>query len=216
MPSESARAPPRERPHERLMSADARAAREKTRRRGPRRATRTHLENAALYYLARFATSAANLRRVLMRRVERSSRFHGTDAEEGARWVDEIVARAVRSGLVDDRAYAEGRALTLFRRGASLRAIRAALTAKGVGDDDIERALARLAEEAPRPDLAAARNYARRRGLGPYRPADGRRARREKDLAALARAGFDYDTARRVVEAEDAAALEAMVESGEG
>ena len=39
----------------------------KGRRGGPKKATRRHLENAAEYYIARFASSADNLKRVLMR-----------------------------------------------------------------------------------------------------------------------------------------------------
>jgi len=184
------------------------------RRRGPRRVTKERLERAALHYLERFASSAENLRRMLMRRVERSARAHGTDRETGAAWVAEIVESSVRSGLVDDRSYAEGRALTLFRRGASSRAIRAQLRAKGVADDDIQAALARLAEEAAEPETAAAAAYARRRRLGPYRAAAERTARREKDLAAMARAGFAYDLARRIIDADDAGALEDELGAG--
>jgi regulatory protein len=53
---------------------------------------------------------------------------------------------------------------------------------------------------------------ARRRRLGPYRPEADREARREKDLAALARAGFGYDIARTVIEASDIEALETLTD----
>jgi len=186
------------------------------RRKLPRKATPKSLENAALYYLERFASSAANLRRVLMRRVERSARAHGTDRDEGAAAIDAIVARFEASGLLNDRAYAEARAGTLHRRGASARKIRATLMQKGVGQDDIEAALGALRDEAADPEFAAAVTLARRRRLGPFRPAPDREARREKDLAALARAGFGYDIARQVIEAPDIAALEARAEEAQG
>jgi len=179
------------------------------RRRSPRKATPKSLENAALHYLQRFASSAENLRRVLMRRVEKSARAHGTDRAEGATAVDAIVARFLAAGMLDDRAYAEARAGTLHRRGAGARKIRATLQQKGVGAEAIEAALEALLRETSEPELAAAVNLARRRRLGPYRAPDERAERREKDLAALARAGFSYDIARRVIEADDAAALEA-------
>jgi len=182
----------------------------KQRRSAPRKATPKSLENAALYYLERFASSAANLRRVLMRRVERSARAHGTDRAEGAAAVDDIVRRFEASGLLDDRAYAAARAGTLHRRGGSARKIRASLMQKGVAPDDIEAALESLRDEADEPELAAAVALARRRRLGPFRPAADREGRREKDLAALARAGFAYETARQVIEAADIEALEAL------
>jgi regulatory protein len=177
-------------------------------REGPRKASPRGLENAALFYLQRYASSAENLRRVLMRRVERSARAHGTDREEGGAWVDEIVARFTRAGLVDDRAYAEGKAGSLYRRGASLRRIRGELAAKGVAKDLADDAIAALEAAEGDPDTAAAIRLARRRRLGPFRAAEDREERRERDLAALARAGFGYDTARRVIDAEDEDALE--------
>jgi len=187
----------------------------KRKRRGPRKATPKHLENAALHYLGRFASSAANLKRVLMRKVQRSARFHGTDVDEGRTTVERLVARFARAGLIDDEAYAAARAASLHRRGAAPKLIAARLREKGVAVATIERALETLGESSGDVELAAAVNLARRRRLGPYRPethAKGRAkadrsnrkpvaSEREKALAALARAGFSYDVARRVIDA---------------
>jgi len=181
---------------------------DRQKRRTPRVATPKSLENAALHHLARYASSAENLRRVLARRVERSARFHETSIEEGLVAVDEIIARFVASGLLDDAGYAEAKALSLFRRGASARKIRFALVQKGVREEDIETALTSLTRESGDPELAAAIKLARRRRLGPFSAPGVRDAGREKHLAALARAGFGYDIARRVIDAKTAADLE--------
>ena len=166
--------------------------------------TAQRLENAALHYLERFAASADSLRRVLLRRVERSAREHETDREEGAQWVAALIARYQASGLLNDAAFAEAKTASLHRRGGSTRAIRQKLSAKGVGEDDIARALAeRLDVSSGDPDLEAALALCRRRRLGPHRPAGAREAARDKDLAALGRAGFDYETARRAVDWRD-------------
>ena len=183
--------------------------RKKTERKPPKKATASHLGNVALWYLQRFAASSDSLRRVLMRRVEKSARAHDTDREEGAAFVEDIIARFLRSGLLDDRVYAEGRALSLHRRGASTRGIRARLAAKGVGAEDIDAALAGLRDEMDDPDLAAAIAYARRSRIGPYRTRGDRDDLKERDLAALARQGFGYEIARRVIEARDVDELEA-------
>lgn len=172
----------------------------------PPRIAASYLENAALHYLERFASSSANLRRVLMRKVDRSLAHWGGDRAEAAQLVEAVLARFAGLGYLDDAAYARAKAAGLHRRGASRRAARAALAAKGVDADLAESALAELAVEAT--ELAAATNLARRRRLGPFRPAAARAAMRAKDLAALARAGFDYDTARRVVEAAGPEELE--------
>lgn len=183
------------------------AAPAKARRREPRKVTPQYLENAALHYLERFATSAANLRRVLMRKVVLSARAHGTDPDEGAAWVDALVARYHESGLLDDGAYAAMKARSINRQGGSTRAIRAKLAVKGVAAETVDAAVETLREDVGDPDLAAAVALARRRGFGPFRRPSlsaGRltpEERRTRELAAMARAGFSFGLAARVVDA---------------
>mgnify|MGYP007004680707 CR=1 FL=1 len=55
------------------------------------------------------------------------------------------------------------------------------------------------AEAAGVPVRAA---YAKRRRLGPWRRPGTREAHRDRDLAAMARAGFPYGLGRRVIEAD--------------
>ncbi|SNS62766.1 MULTISPECIES: regulatory protein RecX [unclassified Azospirillum] len=174
-----------------------------------KRVTPEYLDRAALHYLERFASSSANLRRLLLRRVTASAQAHGTDPAQGAEWVEALIARYLRSGLLNDGLYAEMKARGLQRRGGSTRAIRQKLRAKGLEDAEVDAAMGELeGAETGEADLAAAIAYARRRRLGGFRPdrgldADAARARRDKDIAALARAGFDLETARRVIDADD-------------
>lgn len=170
--------------------------------REPKPVTASRLENKALHYLEKFASSAASLRRVLMRAVDRSARAHGTDRAEAARWVEDLIARYQRSGLLNDAAYAEGRTASLRRQGRSARAIQARLAAKGVAAGEIAKALAGEEAAGGRAELAAAVAFARRRRLGGFRPEAERAERRDRDLAALARAGFAIDVARRVIDAD--------------
>lgn len=176
----------------------------------PRRMTAERLENIALHYLGRYASSSGNLRRVLMRRVERAAAAHGDDPADGARLVDALIARYQRSGLIDDRAYATQKAASLQRRGASRFGIRGKLRQKGVEADLIDDAVTILDEGGSGAgELAAACALIRRRRLGPYRAAGQRTAMRQKDLATLARAGFGLTVARRALAAPDRTTLEA-------
>ena len=173
----------------------------------PRPMTLRRLENIAAFHVERFATTAANLRRVLLRRAERARRTTGGDAAQMAEWVDTVVAGLVRSGAVDDGRYAASRAVSLRRLGKGPGKIRALLANKGVARPLIEAVLADTALTADGGDaaLAAAFAYAQRRRLGPYgKPAgdaEAQRKQRVKDLAALGRAGFSYDVAKRVMSA---------------
>lgn len=172
-----------------------------------------YLERAALHYLERFPSSADNLRRVLhrkaKRRLDRSGASENRDGEtpDGEDVVDEaalasdiaaVVARAERSGLVDDRSFATMTVGSLARRGASPRAMRLRLRGKGVADELIAAVVADGASD----ELALARRLAERKRLGAFRrPADP--ALHERDLAALCRAGFSYRVAQAALAGTD-------------
>ena len=188
--------------------------------RPPKPVTAASLENAAVYYLSRFASSSGNLRRVLMRKVARAARGAEEGGEEGqaeagARMVDALIARYLEKGLLNDRAYASQAASSLARRGASRFKIAGKLAQKGVDSDLVTQTIAGLDEEGGASELAAACALVRRRRLGPYREAEKRAEFRDKDLASLARAGFRLDLARRVLRAKDVAALERLARGAE-
>lgn len=168
---------------------------EKAARRPPRRITPDYLRRAAKHYLERYAAPAAQLRRVLARKVALSCRHHGDEPGSFDAILDEVVATCVSSGLVDDRRFAEGRAASLRRRGQSSRMVAAKLSAKGVGRELAAQASA----TEPQDETAAARIAAKRKRLGPWARGD-RAACRQKDLAAMARAGFPMTIARAVID----------------
>ncbi len=178
----------------------------------PRRMTAERIENVALHYLSRYASSSGNLRRVLMRRVERAAAAHDDDPAAGAELVDALIARFLRSGLIDDRAYAAQKAASLRRRGTSRFGIRGKLRQKGVGADLVNETVAQLdGGGSDAGEFAAACVLVLRRRLGPCRSAGQRTAMRQKDLATLARAGFGLAVARRALSAPDSATLEVWI-----
>jgi regulatory protein len=177
-------------------------------RRRPRRITPEYLEKAALFYLQRYASSSENLKAVLRRKVWRAARETEVDQEAAEGWIGDVVAKLQRTGFLDDKAYAEMRVLSLRRGGESARSIRMKLGAKGLDADTVEAALAQ--DEDENDDFVAAIVYARRRRLGPFRVETEREERRERDMAAMARKGFNLDTCRTVIDAADEDDLRAL------
>ncbi len=171
--------------------------------------TAAALERAALHYLERYASSRENLRRVLMRRVWRAAHAGAIETASGQALVDALIERYAASGLLDDTSYAGHKAAGLVRAGASRHQIRGKLRQKGVAAEAIDGAIAGLEREGAS-EAAAARAFIRRRRLGPYRPAAARDSFRLKDLAALARAGFGVDLARRLLTAPSPDDLERL------
>lgn len=172
--------------------------RQPEKRRVPRRISADYLQRAAMHYLERYAAPTEQLRRVLQRKIVASCRHHGQSPADFSEMRDDVVARCVASGLIDDARFAEARAATLRRRGQSGRAVAAKLSAKGV-----ERELvSRIVEGGDAAEIDAARIAAKRKRIGPWRRPD-REFDRQKELAALARAGFSMTVARAVIDADE-------------
>lgn len=177
------------------MTAKKQKPREKKQ---PKRISRQYLENAALYYLQRYATSATNFRRVMTRKIDRSCAFHKVDAAEFYPLLDDMIARYERAGLLNDGGFAQARVASLRRQGRSKQDIMARLQAKGLGKDMIAAALAELDSEDAEQEAAQA--FAKRKKLGPWRkkalrdPKDS-----QKEMAAMARAGYSFEIARKTL-----------------
>lgn len=166
----------------------------------PRPITREWLFRAASHYLERYASTEANLRRVLERKVMRRARARDEDPGPFEPMIVETVARFVELKLIDDRSFAEARLASLRRRGTSLRQSAAKLAEKGVDRETV----AAVMEGDETDEADAARRLAKRRRLGPHRLRE-RTERRDRDVAALMRAGFSY--------AHAAAAIDGQAES---
>jgi len=164
----------------------------KVKRKTPKKLSEGYLRNSALYYLQRHPTSVAHFIEVMGRKIKRSTRVYPEqDADAFLKYVEEhLVAEFARAGFLNDALYAKALTTSLQRRGLPKRAITMRLASKGVEPDEET-----LAEQN---DLAAACRFAKRKRLGAFAKVE---RDPQKDLAALARAGFGYDVASRVLRA---------------
>ncbi|MDH5188085.1 MAG: recombination regulator RecX [Rhodospirillaceae bacterium] len=180
----------------------------------PKKMSETRLANIALHYLERYSSSAENLRRVLERRAMKSARAHPeTDMDTVKEWIDVLIKRYIEVGLLNDATYAEIKTRSGLERGDAPQIIAMKLAQKGVAKEISDGALEGLVDDFPMPELQAALNMIRKKRIGPYRTDSKIRAeKRENDLAKLARAGFSYDTAKRMIDADDVEDLISMIE----
>ncbi|WAP71078.1 RecX family transcriptional regulator [Jiella pelagia] len=150
---------------------------------------------AAAYYLERYSSSTDNLRRVLRRKVMRRAQARGEEPSQHEPLIEATLARLAELGLLDDQAFASARLSSLRRKGTSRTMAAAKLREKGVSREIVDATLE--ADETGEPEAAAA--YARRRRFGPHRSA-GRPDRRDKEIAAMVRAGFSLRLAIAAVD----------------
>ena len=152
--------------------------------------TREALDELALAYVGRFATTRAKLAAYLARKL-RERGWGGETSPD----VDTIVQRLAGLGYVDDAAYALSRSRALTGRGYGARRVRQSLRAAGVDEED-----SRDAEElAETEEVEAALRFARRRRLGPFGEGTSDRAGMERALAAMIRAGHSFALAKEIL-----------------
>lgn len=164
--------------------------------------TPVRLRNIALYYLKRYDTTKAALRQVLMKRVNEYAYYNPEcDKSEAVSWIEDIISDFERYGYLDDRRFAENRCRDYIAAGKAKRYIVGKLKEKGVSDDVIERCFAEQEYNA----FDAALKLAKKKKIAAFRKEEReRREMRQKDMAVLVRAGFDYDTVTAVVDYEPA------------
>ncbi len=163
--------------------------------------TKQRLKNIALFYLKRFESSVDNLRQVLKRRINnyayQNSEFN---KDEAYSWIEEIITDFKRLKFLDDNRYAELKITGYLNAGKSVRYIKTKMQQKGIKENIIDNI---LSEQSFNP-LEMALKLAKKKQIGPYRKnEDLRKANRQKDMAMLVRAGFDYDIVCEVMNLND-------------
>ena len=148
------------------------------------------LDELALFYVGRFATSRAKLIFYLERKVR--ERGWEDTAEPG---VEAVADRLVRLGYVDDAAFALSKARALTGRGYGEGRVRQSLRAAGIGEDDGAGARELAAASA----ITAAVKFAQRRGLGPFGKSELDMRGRERALSAMIRAGHGFALAKAIL-----------------
>jgi regulatory protein len=170
----------------------------------PKKITEKHLYNAGLAYLQKFTSSIPNFRRVMTRRIDRSCNYHKEQSkEECLKMLETTIATFERQGLLNDEAYLQGMVNSLRRRGLSAQAIQYKLQQKGLKSEAIKTTLQAHSGDLSdaEADILAAAQFIRRKKLGCYGAplARGDDKARNRQIGALARAGFGFDITQKIL-----------------
>jgi len=174
----------------------------KREKRPPRKITEKYLRNSGMYYLERFTASSGHFKTVMGRKISKSCYHHtDQDREECLAMLDKVTDDLLKQGYLDDEGYVRGMITSLRRAGKSKKAIMAKLIQKRVPVSDIETALEKFdaenTDDSNEAEFFAAITFIRKKRLGPYD--ERNKYEDEKALSILARNGYSYDTAKRVL-----------------
>ncbi|MEP1423072.1 MAG: regulatory protein RecX [Erythrobacter sp.] len=165
----------------------------------------TSLRDLALSYCARFATTGAKLEGYLARKLRERGVAEDGEGRVQTPDVPALVARLIELGYVDDGAYARSKTRDLTARGYGARRVEQALWAAGVDEHTREETAPNEAETR-----RAAILLAKKRRFGPFaRHIDedvseqAAHKRRDKQVAAMLRAGHKFDHIAFILDARE-------------
>jgi len=170
----------------------------------------TALRDLALSYVARFATTGAKLEGYLARKLRERGVAEDHDGRLQTPDVAALVTRLIELGYVDDEAYARSKTRDLTARGYGARRVEQALWAAGVDEHTREETAPGEVETRRAAILIAKKRRFGPFGLPPERdePADVARKRREKQVAAMLRAGHTFDHIVFILDASEEGDIE--------
>lgn len=171
---------------------DSRRPSDRRERKPKKPLTPESLDWFALRYVERYATTREKLRKYLNGKL-----YERGWMGEGAAPIDAIVERFVALRYVDDRSYGDSKAKSLERRGYGLRRVDQALMAAGI-EPGIREAIRGEVDEGE-----AAIAYARRKRIGPFAATPPSPEQRQKQFAAMVRAGHSFERVKAVLGAAD-------------
>lgn len=170
------------------------------RKRLAKKITLQRLKNIGLYYLKRFESSVENLRSVLQKRVNQYTKENPDfNKQEAYQWVEDVLTEFEKLHYLDDKRFTEIKVRSYLAAGKPARYIQNKLREKGIANAQIEDML----DDFGYNPQEMALKLAKRKKIGPFRPdEESRKINRQKDMAALIRAGFDYDVVAEIMGAD--------------
>ena len=158
--------------------------------------TQSYLENAGAYYLERFSASINQFKKVMTRKIDLSCRDHPEqDREDCLTLLDNVVKKFENLGYLNDNNYGRNLVHSLQIKGVSHTRLLMTLRLKGLSEGIIEQI---APERDTDNDKKSALRWAKKKRLGPFNVRT-RDNDMNRGLSSLARAGFDFDTAKWVM-----------------
>ena len=159
------------------------------------------MRNFAFAYIEKYSPSKQQLKTYLLKKYlnSKTPNIKKTDVSD---LIDIVLEDLEKSKFINDKFYSESKAKSLIQRGSSINKIRSYLFNKGVGEKYIKNTIEKIQNNNEDQDFFSAIKICKKKRIGPNREEANRGLFYKKDIGVLARAGFDFEVSRRVMELE--------------
>ena len=159
----------------------------------------TNLKDLAYSYIEKYSPSKQQLKTYLLKKY--LTKFSGIKSKkEITEIIDQILNNLEEKKYLNDELYSDSKARSFLKRGYSLNKINSMLRNKGIKDEFIKNSIEKIKENKIEPDFVSALKLCKRRRIGAVRPQSNRELFYKKDIGILARAGFNFELSKRVLD----------------
>ena len=159
------------------------------------------LRKFSLSYLEKYNPSKQQLRTYLLKKYFNSPGSFKNKSEL-LKLIDLVIGDLEKNKFISDEFYAESKSRGFVKRGYSINKIRNYLLGKGIDEKYITGTISKIKIRNFDQDFFSAIKTCKRKRIGPSREENNRTLFYKKDISILARAGFDFETSKRVMEIE--------------
>ena len=145
----------------------------------------------AINYLSKYSSSKTNLERILRNKIRRK-KIEKKEKFTLYNSIPEIIKKLEKNNFINDYNYATSKVNTLISNGKSKIFIKNYLFKKEIDEKLSSDIFAELDEEDVNWEIKSARIFARKKNL--------KNNNNEKNLSKMARAGFSYEIAKKILE----------------
>tara|TARA_B100000214_G_C23915880_1_gene603629 strand:+ start:369 stop:932 length:564 start_codon:yes stop_codon:yes gene_type:complete len=153
----------------------------------------------SLSYIEKYAPSKQQLKTYLLKKYIKI-KVPNINKKNITELIDVVLEDLEKSQFVNDKFYSKSKAKSLIKRGSSINKIRNYLILKGVNDKYIKDTIEEIKEKNEDQDFFSAIKICKKKRIGPARNESNRPLFYKKDIGVLARAGFDFETSKKVME----------------
>jgi regulatory protein len=157
------------------------------------------MRNFSFAYIEKYAPSKQQLRTYLLKKYLKAS-VANIKKQDVTNLIDIVLVDLEKSKFISDKFYSESKARSLIQRGSSINKIRNYLIGKGIKEDYIKETIIKIKDNNIDQDFFSAIKICKKKRIGPARAEDNRPLFYKKDIAILARNGFDFETSKKVMD----------------
>ena len=161
------------------------------------------MRNFSFAYIEKYAPSKQQLRTYLLKKYLKA-KIPNVKKQDIIDLIDVVLIDLEKSKFISDKFYSESKSRSLIQRGSSINKIRSYLFNKGIKDNYIKETIDKIKEDNSDQDFFSGIKICKKKRIGPARVEDNRVLFYKKDIALLARNGFDFETSKRIMDIDQA------------